>query len=232
MMIVRDARRIARYAGRALERDDLLRAIAPEEELSDNTLRRICIHEAAHAVASLAVPSGILTRCIIGGTSGGAGHTLIRTETDDLLTRDAIERRAVVLLSGRTAEQHLIGNVSLGAGGDDQSDLASVTQLIATLHASTGLGETLTYLAAHQDALAAVRSDRQLRSRVEKDMQSLQVRATDIVRRYRAAILAVADQLRARRQLSGDEVRRIFDENAPLAPAGSTHEYAEPAGDH
>ncbi|MBN8978636.1 MAG: AAA family ATPase [Rhizobiales bacterium] len=232
MMLVRDGRRVARYAGRPLERDDLLRAITPMEEFSDDTLWRVCIHEAAHAVASLAVSSGVLTRCVVGSRAGAAGHTLIRRESNDLLTRDAVERRVVMMLAGRTAEQHLIGNASLGAGGDDQSDLALVTQLVATLHASTGLGETLAYLVAHQDALAAVRSDRDLRSRVEKHMQDLQIRTDDVVRRHRDAILAVADQLRTRRQLSGDEVRRIFDENAPLAPAGSAHEHADPAGEH
>jgi cell division protease FtsH len=211
MMTVRGARRIARYAGRKLERDDLLQAAAPVEDIASNALNRVCIHEAAHAVASLAVPSGVLKRCTVGSTTASTGQTLIQMDTDDLLTRDSVERRAVVLLCGRAAEQLLIGNAGLGAGGDDKSDLAVVTQFVATLHASAGLGDTLTYTVSYQEALAAVRADHELRARVEQHMRTLQARADEIVRRHRDAITAVADQLRIRRQLSGEEISRIFD---------------------
>lgn len=209
MMTVRGARRIARYAGRKLERDDLLQSIMPIESIAPDALNRICIHEAAHAVASLTVPSGILKRCIIGSTADAAGRTLIQTDKGDLLTRDSVERRAVVLLCGRAAERLLIGNAGLGAGGDDESDLAQVTQFITTLHASSGLGDTLTYITSFKEALAAVRDDRELRSKVEQHLRSLQGRAEELVHRHRDAIIAVADRLRMHRQLSGEEVRRI-----------------------
>jgi cell division protease FtsH len=136
-------------------------------------------------------------------------------DTDDLLTRDSVERRAVVLLCGRAAERLLIGNAGLGAGGDDESDLAQVTQFLATLHASAGLGDTLTYLVSHRNALGAVRADRELRTKVEQHLRTLQERADEIVRRHRDAIVAVADQLRTRRQLSGEEVRRIVEATPP-----------------
>lgn len=215
MMAVRGARRIARYAGRQLKRDDLLQSIAPIEVIPPDALNRICIHEAAHAVASLAVPSGILKRCIIGSAATSAGRTLIQMDTRDLLTRDSVERRAVVLLCGRAAERILIGNAGVGAGGNDESDLAQVTQIVATLHASSGLGDTLTYITSYKEALAAVRDDCELRSKVEMHLRALQGRAEEIVDRHRDAIIAVADQLRTRRQLSGEEIRRIFDATSP-----------------
>jgi cell division protease FtsH len=215
MMAVRGARRIARYAGRRLERDDLLQAIAPVEHIAPDALKRASVHEAAHAVASLVVRSGILKRCTVGTAAASFGHTLIQMDQGDELTRDSIERRAVVLLCGRAAERLLIGNAGLGAGGDDESDLAQVTRLVATLHASSGLGDTLTYITSFKEALAAVRSDRELRSKVERHMQALQGRAEEIVHRHRDAIVAVADRLRIRRQLSGEEVRRIVEATPP-----------------
>jgi hypothetical protein len=211
MMIVRDARRVARYAGRQLQREDILEAIAPAEDFAPDMLRRICIHEAAHAVASIVVSSGVLTRCIAGSSTGASGRTLIRHDQQDMLTRNLVERRIVVMLCGRTAETLLIGSTSLGAGGDESSDLAQATLLVATLHASTGLGDTLTYLTSHRDALTAVRDDRELRLKVEQHLRVLQTRAEEVVQKYRNAILAVAEQLRLRRQLSGDEVRRIVE---------------------
>ncbi|MGM5022187.1 AAA family ATPase [Tardiphaga sp. 367_B4_N1_1] len=213
MMAVRGARRIARYAGRRLERDDLLQAIAPVEHIAPDTLKRASVHEAAHAVASLVARSGVLKRCTVGTAAASFGQTLM--DQEDLLTRDSVERRAVVLLCGRAAEGLLIGNVGLGAGGDDESDLAQVTQLVATLHASSGLGDTLTYVTSFKEALAAVRGDRKLRSKVERHMQALQGRAEEIVHRHREAIVAVADRLRTRRQLSGEEVRRIVEATPP-----------------
>jgi len=98
----------------------------------------------------------------------------------DLLTRDSVERRVVVTLCGRAAEELLIGNISLGSGGDDDSDLAQVTKWIAALHASTGLGGTLAYLISHHDTLTAVRADFKLRARVERHLQTLHERAGEI----------------------------------------------------
>src|ERR1700722_3154353 len=98
MMAVRGARRIARYAGRTLERDDLRQTIAPVEDMAPDALKRASVHEAAHAVASLVVPSGVLKRCIVGSAAGSLGQTLIQMDKKDLLTRDSVERRAVVLL--------------------------------------------------------------------------------------------------------------------------------------
>jgi cell division protease FtsH len=215
MMTVRSARRIARNADRALTVDDLLESIAPAEEIEPKALLRISLHEAAHAVASIAVPAGILQRCIVGVGPGSSGRTIILAEKDDLETRDSIERRAVATLAGRAAERLLLGgSISLGSGGDDDSDLALVTQYLGSLHASTGLAGSLVYLVSHADALQAVRNDPKIRSRVERHMRRLQVRADDFVREHRDAIVAVAEQLRVRRHLSGAEICRIVEASA------------------
>jgi len=212
MMTVRSARRIARYEGRELDCNDLVRAIAPIEEIVPHVLERICIHEAGHAVASLMVHSGSLTRCFVRGTHfASAGQTVIRIDNRDLPTKDMIERRVVIALCGRAAEEMLIGEASSGAGGDNGSDLARATQLIASLHVSLGMGDTITYLAPQEMALAAVAADPGLRDKVEQHLQTLQIRAGAVVARYSDAILAVADQLQKRRALSGTEVQHIVD---------------------
>lgn len=85
MMAVRSARRLGRTAGRALQMEDLFQAVAPVEQIPPAALKRICIHEAAHAVASLKAGAGILKRCAVrlSGTSGG--HTLIENDGSDLI---------------------------------------------------------------------------------------------------------------------------------------------------
>ncbi|GKQ53560.1 AAA family ATPase [Bradyrhizobium sp. Ce-3] len=224
MMAVRNARRIARYANRALLLDDLVQAVAPVEDIAPAALNRICIHEAAHAVASLVVPSGVLKGCIIGKSGGSAGRTMSTWEANDLVTANSIEKRAVVILAGRTAEQVLIGNATVGCGLDDDSDLAQATQLIAMVHASAGLGDTLAYTTSHGDALKAVRDDPDLRFKVERHLQILQSRTQEIVRRHRDAIVAVADRLRERRRLSREEICQIVDAT-PAANAFASDQF-------
>ncbi|WP_284261264.1 AAA family ATPase [Bradyrhizobium iriomotense] len=225
MMAVRGARRIARHAKRNLELDDLVRAITPDEEIAPAALNRICTHEAGHAVASVVVSSGDLKRCIIGRTlTESAGRTLIANEMNgDLMTRDTVERRVVVLFAGRTAERILIGDASVGAGGYDDSDLAQATQLVAALHASAGLGDTLTYMVSLRDALTAVRTDAELRSRVEQHLRVLQTRAENLVRQHREEILAVVARLRTRRQLSGEEIRQLLKRELSHEYSTSSH---------
>lgn len=223
MMAARSARRIARNAGRELALDDLVKAAAPVNEIEPEALLRISVHEAAHAIGSLAVPAGHLLQCFVGGPAGSSGRTIIKNESNDLATRESVERRAVVTLCGRAAEALLLGgSISLGSGGDDDSDLAVVTQFVASLHASTGLAGSLVYLVSHDQALQAVRTDLQMRARVERHIRKLQARADAVVRRHQAAIVTVAEQLRIRRHLTGDEVRQIFKATSPSArPARS-----------
>ncbi|MBB1090459.1 AAA family ATPase [Rhodopseudomonas palustris] len=212
MMVVRQARRLARHGGRALEVADLLRAVVPIEEIAPDLLFRISAHEAAHAVGTLVLGCGILLRSTV--TPRG-GRTTMAQDLGVASTRATVESEAVMLLCGRAAERLILGDVSLGSGGTGASDLALATKMVAALHASSGLGETLTYLSSHEDALETLRFDVGLRMRVEREMIAVQERADELVRRHRAAILAVAEQLRARRQLTGTEIRKIVDEVPP-----------------
>jgi cell division protease FtsH len=160
------------------------------------------------------IPSGKLRRCIIGSKNGAAGHTLVEHDDGHVLTRERLEGRAIFLLSGRAAERVVTMAESIGSGGDDTSDLAQVTKMIAALHASAGMGETIAYLVPHEEALEAIRADLTLRARVERDLQDLQRRAEQLLRRHRKAVVAVATALLERRHLSGDEVREIFEATA------------------
>lgn len=220
MAAVRSARRIARVAKRRMVLQDLIDAIAPPDtSLAPAALKRIALHEAAHAVASVVVPAGTLRRCVVGSAGNSAGRTFIERETDDLATRDAVERRAIVTLAGRAAEISVLTDFALGCGGDDDSDLASVTSALAMLHASAGAGDTLAYTASVDEALLAVRVDRSLRSIVEAHMTVLQEKAFDVVRRHRPAILAVAEELEVRRHISGDRVRELVEQSTPIEGA-------------
>jgi cell division protease FtsH len=210
MMVMRNARRLARQAGRDLIEDDLVSAILPAETIPPAALRRMTVHEASHAVAALATGAGRVAYCRVQPNADEAGRTAISYDCGDYLTLTAIERKVVGLLAGRVGERLLIGAESDGSGGFDGSDLARSTAMIAALYISNGLGGKLVYRGDESEALREVRRDRRLRATVEKHLQELQARAEALVRENREAIAAVADELTSKRFLSGAAIEAIM----------------------
>ncbi len=215
MMVTRNARRIARHAGRAMIEDDLVEAILPAEAIPPAALRRMAVHEASHAVVTLAIGAGRIAYCRVQSSTLENGRTAVSSANDDYLTAGAIENIVIGFLSGRCGEPVLIGVESDGSGGFEGSDLARSTAKIASLYMSNGLGGQLVYRGDEQEALREVRRDRRLRATVEKHLQELHVRAETLVNDNRAAIAAVADELVSKRFLSGAAIEAIMARFAP-----------------
>jgi len=213
MMIARDARRIARREDRALRPDDVRAIALPIENIPAARLRRICIHEAAHAVGILVLDCGNLHGIVVRTRDGTAGRTMAEHKEDDLLTRRDFEARVVATLCGRVAECALIGEVSVGSGLATDSDMAIATRIIGSLHAGS-LGDDLAFRADQQSALAAVARDPSLRRRVEADLLRLEKDALRLVRRNRHAILAIAEELAKTRHLTGEAIRELYEESS------------------
>ncbi|MCA1536714.1 AAA family ATPase [Bradyrhizobium sp. NBAIM03] len=141
METVRSARRTARIAARPLSGDDLRRAVTPATTVPPAALKRIAIHEAGHVVVAIAAGVGRVRSVRIGGRQGAGGVTSIDPASSDLVTRQSIEKQVVGILAGRAAEIVLLGDPSAGSGGDERSDLALATRLVASMEFSLGLGE-------------------------------------------------------------------------------------------
>lgn len=219
MAFVREARRIARHSGRDLSVADLRAALLSSERPPPEVDWRICVHEAGHVVLALALGCGVLRHCIVGAKSGAENRTLVEyTSSPDLATRLSVEDRTTMLLGGRAAERVLFGCNSAGGSGDESSDTGLAFSNVASLHLRWGLGDTISFHGSHREVLEAARCDRSLREVVEADLQRLQKRAEDIVKRHRAALLAIAEALRDRRHLGGDRLRAIFDAHRPNRP--------------
>ncbi|KKM17422.1 hypothetical protein LCGC14_1675950, partial [marine sediment metagenome] len=135
--IARDARRLARQAGRAVISDDLFAVALPPDDRPPEIQRRIAVHEAGHAMMQMLrgrIPRSV---SIIGiGTLGGA------TITDGVLEESRavdLDARIAVLLGGRAAEEIILGSVSGGA----LSDLAEASRLADQMAGRLGLGDHL-----------------------------------------------------------------------------------------
>ncbi|MET1047118.1 MAG: AAA family ATPase [Hyphomicrobium sp.] len=214
MHLVRESRRIARLAGRPLRADDLRDAWLSDEEYSDGILERVCLHEAGHAVANIALGCGEVRRVSIRSTENSMAHAMVKLTDASLRTRERIERQVVAVLAGRAAERVILSAESDGSGGDDTSDLAKATCIVAALHGSYGMGASCTYLGDDKEILRVVRGDPLLRATVDRELRALQQRADDLVRRHRGAVTAMADALRIKRTLTGEAIRQICDAHA------------------
>ncbi|QDP26164.1 AAA family ATPase [Bradyrhizobium cosmicum] len=210
MMVTRDARRIARREDRSLRPDDVRAVALPDDAIPLARLRRICVHEAGHAVGILVLRCATLRGVVVRARDGAAGQTTSVQDEGDLPTKRDFEARVVATLCGRAAERLLVGEISVGSGLDEQSDMAIATRMIASLHAS-GLGDDLAFTSDHHRVLRAVSRDKSLRRQVEADLVRLEKQAERLVKRNRRAIMAIADALAETRYLSGEAVGQIFE---------------------
>ncbi|MBM0205274.1 AAA family ATPase [Micromonospora sp. STR1s_5] len=224
---VKDARRIARTAKRPMQVADLLAQVAPPDSRSPEALLHSATHEAAHSVLSEVLrPQSLRSVSVVqDGTNGG----LTRTKPNDggSLTRADLECLVVVGLAGRCVDD-LDGAATTGAGDGPGSDLEIATKLVASIHASYGLGGALLYRGDPDRAVSSLAYDADRRRKVEGDLVRLHARAAMLVRENRAVIDAVARCLAQRRLLSGDEVRSIIADTKrthrpPLLTKGGRH---------
>jgi cell division protease FtsH len=221
MELVRAARRVARQAQRELTVDDLReRVIGLGESLSPDRLRRIAVHEAAHAVSAVVIPVGTLLRVQLRAQGGSGGHTRIEHTEQDIDTLADIENRVTWILAAAVAERVILNSVSTGSGGDsNSSDLGIATTMLAVLHCSTAVTGNLFHRCSPAHALETARADPRLRRIIEGHLRALELRAEALVLKHRDAIVAVADELARARYLSGDAVRAIVAGFPPRAPA-------------
>jgi cell division protease FtsH len=191
---------------RRLNIDDLFKeGCGPE--LPPALLRRVAVHEASHIVACIATDgkphSGrILNR---GQTGGDA-----RVEFDEihLWTLDRLETHLVVLLGGLFTEKVVLGAVSAGAGGTNESDLAICTSILGGAFTSTPLSGGLVYRCTAGDAL--VECDSEVANKVDARLKFVERRATALIARHKRSVLRIAEAFMTQRYLSGDDAERLF----------------------
>jgi len=219
METVRATRRAARHGQRDLTLDDLRDRIVGAGNEDPDYLKRVAIHEASHAVASIVIPVGLLVRVLLRSQGGSGGHTRIENAGKDLETLSDVEDRVTSILAAGVAERIILNAVSTGSGGDDRSDLGVATAMLSVIHTSTALAGGLFHRCSSEHALETARADPRLRRIVEAHLRALELRAEALVVHHRDAIIAVADELARTRHLTGDAVRAIVARFPPRTPA-------------
>lgn len=215
--VVRDARRIARRERREIRMHDLTAALPPRRHLSDADFRRVCVHEAGHAVVGCllleeAGKAPVEARVVRDASvEANVGVTTMRHATDLLRTRAAYLAEITGLLAGIAAEEAVLGARSDGGGGSHGADLQRATALAAATEVSLGFGENLAYLASRDEdeLLARVRADSALRKVVNQVLAECLERARSLVRANRPSVDGLADVLARRGRASFDEILGI-----------------------
>ncbi|WP_048709322.1 hypothetical protein [Microvirga massiliensis] len=200
---------------------DLLCEIAPPDERSPEALRRSAVHEAAHACVARLTGAAVRQVSIL-MAEGSGGHTA--THAPDMVpTRRGLENLVMTALAGRAGEEALCGGPSAGT----ESDLAFATSLLAAIHGSLGLGDSLLHRGSREQVHALLAVDPALRRAVEDDLGRLYAGTLALVREHRGFVEALAGALVAERQISGERFEALF---LAHARARQTVDRARPRG--
>lgn len=211
----REARRIARRAGRAICSDDVLGVFPTPRKIVSDQRRIIAIHEAGHAVVGVRLGVGTLSTVAVPWqvhASQPLGFAQFDFDETTLLNRRDYLDRIALLLAGRTAEEVILDTVFDGAGAGEGSDLHKASDLATSLEFQFGMGEGLAYfdlqsvkkrdLFRQGNPIAAARVERVLKTEME--------RCREIVIGFREAIDKIANILVEKALIDGSEVRSIL----------------------
>nr|WP_245292761.1 AAA family ATPase [Pararhizobium arenae] len=214
---VRDAKRVARRAGREILVGDVAAALPEVIRLDAAHLRGNAIHEIGHTIVGLRLSHGKylgtdLAYQISSGTAVSTGGRAC-FEIASVRRRDNqfYFDQIAVCLGGIAAERLVLGTTSDGAGGDDRSDLAMATRMATLAETQFGMGGTLRFSKAiSDDSLEHLRrNDPQLCARIDHMLKTEMERATSILRDDRHLIVRLTEELIATGKLTPERVSAI-----------------------
>lgn len=214
---LREARSLAREAGEVFAPSHLLMVFSPTKpDLRSDLTKRIALHETGHAIIATALAIGTVVEMRIQAQEG----EILLAPAMLHGTLPELQNHLVYNLAGRAAEQLFLGEVSAGAGGSANSDLAKATHLALKIEHSSGLGQNrLLWEPVGPIESLRLPQDHDARSRLHRRLEAAQDQAIRILDHNRADVIAVADALAANRILFRDDISTLL---APIRMPGHT----------
>lgn len=203
--LVRRARGGARRSGRTLGAGDLAAACSDGmPPLGDGLRMRCAVHEAGHAVALLAGGASGPVTLSVAPTGGLTEHAA--RDAYGALTEADLERTLVMILSGRAAEEVLLGDVSAGS----VCDLAEATRCALSMEAAWGFSADFPLLSlAEAREVDLTRVPWLLRPVLERLGRAYE-KACDLMRTERLALERIAEALFRAGYLDDARTRELF----------------------
>lgn len=210
--LIREARQLARQQKRPLAYSDVETVIRKTKPKRDERLLRIsAVHEAGHAIACLVLGGRSISTLTLNGHNGRAYLQGLHSTHDDG-SEQSVHDDIIVCLSGRAAEELVLGRISRGSGGGIDSDLARATELASALETAHGFNakESLVYLGSIEPfSLLAGRQDIALA--VHQRLDACYDRAKALIGRNIKAVSELADALIRHESLDGQLLNEVLD---------------------
>ncbi|MGI3211013.1 AAA family ATPase [Roseovarius tibetensis] len=202
--LVRSARTHARRRGGTLAVRDLDTAAADLGPAPDpDTLYRVAVHEAGHLLAGhlFGAPTPKSATLRMGGG-------VVERPMPDFLTRPRVTALVRMMMGGRAAEALIFNEVSSGAGGGEQSDLAMATQLLIDAETRLGLGDSLVWQPPDITARLLAQGSR---ARIEHALRTAESEAREALTHHRADLDRIARDLLNKRELTAKDLTGLLD---------------------
>lgn len=201
--LVRDARRSARRARRKLCLDDLRSQLPEEQDVPHPVRYRSAVHEVGHALVGHALQYRVRKVSLAktyrpdGSRTQRGGGAIFDMDLVSERTREEFSDCICISLAGLAAEELCFGARGAGGGGNPGSDLHVATVTAATIEASYGLGDTLTYFTSEseEDVMALLRVDQDLQRKVDTLLNEQYARAMTILEASQSTINELAGLL-------------------------------------
>ncbi|MBB3947028.1 SpoVK/Ycf46/Vps4 family AAA+-type ATPase [Rhizobium skierniewicense] len=210
--LARAAKRTARIRKGELSIQDVEAVLPAKVPLPENMLHRISVHEIGHALIALA--SGVADVISIRVEShmregeqvqdGGRLHYKMRNQA--LPTERDLLAKIRIMLGGTAAEEIVLGNRSIGAGGVAGSDLDQATRLAYRVVGSYGLGKSLRYQVGANSVDDSFIPAPELRAEVDHIL-AREYRATkELLSKEKVRLMRLAAELVVDRQMLIDKM--------------------------
>lgn len=213
--VAKDARRIARKAGREVAVADVLSLVPPLTVIGADERWESCVHEAGHAIVGLELEVGDLEFVAVAREVGHfderAGHIHWKRNIRRNRRRQSYLDEIAMVLAGMAAEKVFIGDILDGSGGVEGSDLQRASDMATLMLANLGL-DSLHYcdISSSKELDELRRKDPILRQRVEDLLATELQRAVGIVENRKAEVEALARAVDVRGLLTGSDVGEVI----------------------
>ena len=222
--------RAARRNASVIEKEDFDEAyiaiVAGEDGSSHQDTREkeiIAVHEAGHTLAARQLFGKSIRRISILPSSGGAaGYNLMIPEEKSLYTKLDLEKKILVLLAGRCAEQIVFSINGITTGASE--DIKRAGEIALSLAGEMGFQD---HPAIHENTLFRYYGARgDMSEKVRNMLCTLYEEAVSFLDKNRNTLLNLANELLLKETMAKDEIDRFFKDN-PICMSSENNDSAK-----
>ena len=180
------------------------------DSLTHEDLKITAYHEAGHALISkLMLPCDDVSKITIIPTSNGAGgYTLTIPKDTNYQTLDYLNKRLMVMLGGRAAEEIIFGEAMVTTGAFN--DLKTATSLVTAMITQYGMGESLGLLNLIEIQNTSPVSSQDIVEESKDKLQKLYDEVKNTLKAHLSTLNLIAEELLDKETLTEDDLERLL----------------------